>query len=255
MTSDVGVVVPAYKPDVEALLPYLDALRAAVDPAELRVELDAPGEGVADAISETGATVHVADGRRGKGAAITHGFEALDTDVLSFADADGSTDADSFAAVIDAVQDGADVAVGSRRHPDAEVTDHQSYVRRRFGDSFARMARGALGVDVHDFQCGAKALTRAAWQGIRAHVFESGFAWDFEVLAVADALGYEVVEVPVRWEDHPDSTVPPIRTALSFVRALGVVRHRAEALRGSGLHRAVTAERTPLVERDAIGDE
>ena len=255
MESDVGVVVPAYQPDVEVLLPYLDAIRDAVDPAVIRVELDAPGEGVAEAIRKTGATVHVADGRRGKGTAITHGFEALDTDVFAFADADGSTDAESFATVIAAVGDGTDVAVGSRRHPDAEVTDHQSRVRRRFGDWFARLARGALGVDIHDFQCGAKALTRAAWQRIREHVFEGGFAWDFEVLAVADALGYEIEEVPVTWEDHPDSTVPPIRTALSFVRALAVVRHRAEALKGSGLHSAVTAERTPLVERDAIGKD
>ncbi|MFB6120933.1 MAG: glycosyltransferase [Halobacteriaceae archaeon] len=255
MSGDVGVVVPAYRPDVDTLLSYLDALRETVHPATIRVELDAPGAGVAEALRESGATVHVADGRRGKGAAITNGFEALETDVLAFADADGSTEAASVADVVAAIHDGADVAVGSRRHPDAEVTAHQSLLRRRFGDSFAKLARAALGVDVHDFQCGAKALTRAAWQGVRGHVFESGFAWDFEVLAIADALGYDVREVPVQWTDHPDSTVPPIRTSLSFLRALGVVRHRAEALRGSGLHRATTADRTPLVEDDAIGDE
>jgi glycosyltransferase involved in cell wall biosynthesis len=242
MSGDVGVVVPAYRPDVDALTAYLDDVRAAVSPATIRVELDAATGDVADRIRDTGVTVNAVPDRRGKGAAITCGFEALDTDVLAFADADGSTPAASLERVVDAVANGADVAVGSRRHPDATVESHQSVLRRRFGDGFAWLARATLGVPIHDFQCGAKALTAAAWTDIRGHVFEAGFAWDFEVVAVADALGYDVVEVPVRWRDHPESTVAPVRTA-------------SRALRGSRLHRLTdVGTRTPLVEDHAIGE-
>jgi glycosyltransferase involved in cell wall biosynthesis len=255
MSSDVGVVVPAFRPDLDALLAYLEAVEDALSPAVLRVELDAPAAGVADAVRGAGVTVNVSARRRGKGAAVTHGFEALDTDVLAFADADGSTDAPSLAAVVGAVRDGADVAVGSRRHPEADVRGHQSTLRRRFGDGFAAVARTALGVDVHDFQCGAKALSRTVWTDVRRHVFESGFAWDFEVLAVATALGYGVREVPVRWEDHPDSTVPPFRTAASFLRALVTVRRRTRALARGDPDGKRRDDRTPLAEEDAVGDE
>ncbi|MDL0143274.1 dolichol-P-glucose transferase, partial [Halobacterium salinarum] len=78
MTS-VGIVVPAYDPDIDRLTAYLDALRETFDPAALRVELDAAGPGVADRIRDAGVTVAESTGRRGKGAAITAGFEALDT--------------------------------------------------------------------------------------------------------------------------------------------------------------------------------
>ena len=250
MSADVGVVVPAYRPDVDALRAYVDAVHEAVAPAVLRVELDAPAPDVAEAVRSLDADVHISETRRGKGQAITDGFEALDTAVLAFADADGSTAAHSLGAVVDAVRDGADLAVGSRRHPDATVDGHQSFVRRRFGDGFARLARVGLDVDVYDFQCGAKALTAETWSLVRSHLYESGFAWDFELLAVANTLGCSIAEVPVEWQDHPDSTVPPLRTTLSFVRALGAVRHRTAAMRGEGWHSRLVADRTPLVEDD-----
>ncbi|MFB6146421.1 MAG: glycosyltransferase [Halobacteriaceae archaeon] len=251
--TDLGVVVPAYRPDVDCLLSYLDALRDAVDPAVVRIELDAAGPGVVDRLrAGSRATVHAADGRRGKGAAITHGFECLDTEYLSFVDADGSTPAASFASIVAAVADGGDLAVGSRRHPDAVVESHQTWLRRHLGDAFAALASRALAVDLYDFQCGAKAISAAAWDRIRPHVYESGFAWDLEVLAVAAALDLDIAEVPIEWEDRPGSTVDPVRTTADMFRALVGVRHRVKAMQGSPWHRlADWRSREPLVGRDA----
>lgn len=235
MADEVGVVIPAYQPDIETLLEYAEALRKAIDPTTILVELDAPAAGVASRLRDAGLAVHAAQDRRGKGAAITHGFETLETDILAFVDADGSTTAPAMASVIDALDD-APIAVGSRRHPDATIGSHQSLVRRRFGDVFAWIARQMLAVDLYDVQCGAKAMRREAWQQLRSHVYEGGFAWDIEVLAVAGALDINVIEVPITWVDDPRSTVDPIRTTADMLRALVVVRHRTKALRGSRIH-------------------
>ncbi|WP_336036123.1 glycosyltransferase [Halobacterium yunchengense] len=240
----VGVVVPAYDPDVEALVAYLDALQETLDPQRLHVELDAGSAAAVDAIRETSATVNNADRRRGKGAAVTAGFEALDTDVLAFADADGATPADSLAAVLAPVLDGdADLAVGSRRHPDAEVASHQTFARRFLGDGFAWLAGRLLDVSLYDYQCGAKAVTAAGWQQVRPHLYEAGFAWDVELVAIAGALDLRVTEVPIAWEDQPGSTVSPVRTPLALFRALLAARHRAKRLRDSTLHEALAAHR------------
>ena len=59
---------------------------------------------------------------------------------------------------------------------------------------------------------------------------EPGFAWDVELVTFADSLGYRVVEVPVVWEDHPESTVHPVWTAVELGRALVSMRRRASAL-------------------------
>jgi glycosyltransferase involved in cell wall biosynthesis len=237
MSRTVGVVLPAYRPDVERLVAFVRALHDHLAPDVVRVELDAPRDGVTDRLDALPVDVAVADRRRGKGAAVTAGFEALDTDVLAFADADGATSAASVVDVVSPVVDGdADLAVGSRRHPDAEVRSHQTVARRYLGDGFAWLARRLLDVRLTDYQCGAKALTADAWADVRGYLYEPGFAWDIELVAVAGALGRRIVEVPVVWTDQPGSTVDPVRTSLGMARGLVIARHRARAISRDPLH-------------------
>jgi|GEM_PF-133988 hypothetical protein len=300
MTRSIGVVIPAYQPDPERLTSYLQQLDTQVtpSPAVLRIELDAPSSSLlkqlysrlSNSTFTASVEIAIADTRRGKGAAITAGFERLcactnttansttttvtsnnettersnidpgfdrDTDVtinltttppastidiLAFADADGSTPASSFETVLRAlINDTADVATGSRRHPSADVTAHQTLGRRYLGDGFAWLARRLLDEQLYDYQCGAKAITTDAWQAVRSHIYASGFAWDIELLAISGGLGYQVAEVPVRWEDQPGSTVSPLRTALRLGRVLVTARHRARALAHDPVHRLLAS--------------
>jgi glycosyltransferase involved in cell wall biosynthesis len=254
MTVSVGLVVPAYRPDVPQLASYLEALREALDFEAVRIELDDPDETVAAALGDLPAEVNAVPYRRGKGAAVTAGFEALETDVLVFADADGSTPAASLAAVVDPVVDGrADLAVGSRRHPAASVATHQTLARRYLGDGFAWLARRLLDVPLHDYQCGAKAISAPAWGSVREHLYEPGFAWDVELVAIAGALDLRVAEVPIEWHDRPGSTVSPLRTSVALARALLAARHRAKRIRDSRLHEAIASQReepTALVDQE-----
>ena len=253
MTS-LGVVVPGFRPDVERLEAYLRDLVDALEPAAVRVELDDPApatEALVRDIDVAPLSVNVAPVRRGKGAAVTAGFEALDTDRLAFTDADGSTPAAELGRVVDAL-DGADLAVGSRRHPDATVIGHRTWGRRFLGDGFAWLARRLLAADLHDYQCGAKAVTAEAWATIRGHLYEPGFGWDVELVAMAAALDRRIVEVPIEWEDQPGSTVDPVATVVDLGAALFTARHRAKRLGDSRLHDAIADRRredTALVDR------
>ncbi|WP_410765474.1 glycosyltransferase [Haloferax sp. DFSO60] len=253
MSQSVGVVVPAYRPDPERLVPYVRDLVEALDPTVVRVELDAPRTetlSALDALPDV-AIVNAVDARRGKGSAITAGFEALDTDILAFADADGSTPASSIAAVVSAVRDGADLGVGSRRHPEATIASHQTIARRYLGDGFAWLARRLLDVPLYDYQCGSKAIHAAAWADVREHLYEPGFAWDIELVAVSGAFGHRVAEIPVVWEDAPNSTVSPIETTFKMGRGLLRSRHRARTIRQDRLHELIAARR----DQHALIDE
>jgi len=254
MSPSVGIVVPTFRPAVDRLCAYVRQLQETIAPATIRIELDDPRPETVEALEPLPATVHVSPYRRGKGAAITAGFEALETDVLAFADADGSTTAQELARVVEHVTEGtADLAVGSRRHPDASITSHQTLARRFLGDGFAWLARLMLDADLYDYQCGAKAMTRECWRAVREHLCEPGFAWDVELVAMAGARHLDVVEVPITWEDQPGSTVSPLRTSIRLARALFAARHRAKQIRDSRVHTAIAATReqpTALVERE-----
>lgn len=256
----VGLVVPAFRPDPETLAAYVEELDDELD-ARIRIEVDDPEPAVEEALRDLPAEVNAVDGRRGKGAAITRGFEALvdGVDTLGFADADGSTPATSVADVVAAVgTEGADLAVGSRRHPDSDIQSHQTITRRRMGDAFAWAAGRLLDVELYDYQCGAKAVSADTWRAVRPHIYESGFAWDIELIAMTAALGRSVEEVPVTWVDKPASTVAPVSTALELGRALVRSRHRAKRLAGSRLHTVIASpDETALVDRagyDAADD-
>jgi glycosyltransferase involved in cell wall biosynthesis len=234
-------VIPAYRPDPALLVQYVDSLRSTIDPATIRIELDAPTQALHERLAGEDIAVNAVDERRGKGAAIADGFDVLATDIVAFADADGSTPADELASIIGPVEtERADIAVGSRRHPDATVASSQSLVREQLGDGFAWLARRALDVNLYDYQCGAKALTATCWDEIRQHMTNEGFAWDVELLAIGGALDCQIREVPIEWHDHPDSTVPPLQTALELGKTLLSTRRRALDIQRT--HAGVAAE-------------
>lgn len=253
MSRTVGLVIPAFRVAPDVLRRYVLDLADRLEPESIVIELDDPRAETVAALEGLPAKIHVAAERRGKGAAITSGFCRLETDVLAFVDADGSTAAASVTAIVDRVRNRrADLAVGSRRHPHAVVADSQSVVRERLGDLFAWIARRALPVSMWDYQCGAKAIDRTVWTEVAPYLSEPGFAWDVELLALVDALGYRIEEVPVTWTDAPASTVSAVGTTLELAGGLLEASHRAGRLRGDPVHESLgrrLPQAPPLIER------
>ena len=238
--ADIGVVIPAYQPDLQRLNEYVEDLYQVLDPSVVRVEIDDPPPRYINSLRQNTDTVGVSADRRGKGGAIMSGFDTLDTDILLFADADGSTPATSLVDIAQQVHDGtSDVSIGSRRHPSSQIVKHQTVIRRILGDGFAFVARQLLPTRCHDYQCGAKAVSAEAWEEIRHHCYEPGFAWDLEFVSVAGSLGYDIVEVPIKWDDHPNSTVDPLATSVELLTALIDVRRRTKAIANSPQYRNI----------------
>jgi len=85
MEGSIGIVIPAYEPDVPALVSYVDDIRTAIPVETVRVELDTEKQQtIRHEFSALDAEINVVGTRCGKGAAITHGFDSLNTDILAF---------------------------------------------------------------------------------------------------------------------------------------------------------------------------
>lgn len=250
----IGLVIPAYNPDIQTLEQYIAEIKSSVNPEKVRIEIDMPSEDIESRLSEKVDYVNSVHRRRGKGAAITHGFDSLDTDIIAFTDADGSVPAPDLENIINKIiSKDADVSIGSRRHPASEIISHQTMFRRLLGDGFAFVARRMLPTRCNDYQCGAKAVSADAWDMIGKHCYEPGFAWDLEFVSVAGSLGYEIIEVPIKWEDHPDSTVSPLSTSIELATALVDVRRRTDALSSSPRHseiQSITESRLSRINQD-----
>lgn len=64
-----------------------------------------------------------------------------------------------------------------------------------------------------------------------------------------EIIGNDPVEVPVTWEDKPDSTINPVGARVELSRTLVTLRHRALAVEGDTSHTTLPHRRSkPLVE-------
>lgn len=249
--TDLGIVIPAYRPDPERLENYVTELDESLDPSVIRIELDEPTPEIHRRLQRSDAVVNSCKFRRGKGAAITAGFDALETPLRAFVDADGSTPPESLERIVEVVRsERANLAVGSRRHPKSTVPIHQTRVRRYLGDGFAWIARRMLPVALYDYQCGAKVIDEETWKAIRGELMIPGFAWDIDLISTAAIHGATLVEVPITWVDQPGTTVDPIPAGTEFAAALFRARRRANGNRS--LSSLIGTRSAPLIDRPEI---
>lgn len=142
---------------------------------------------------------------RGKGHAVRLGMRAATGQVRLFADADGSTPIAELDALLQALAQGADIAIGSRYLPASRVTRPQPWHRRAWSRVVNHVVQRVLLPGVADTHCGFKAFTAAAAARIFAACTVDGWSFDLEVLARAQADGFRIQEVPVRWQNDERS--------------------------------------------------
>lgn len=167
---------------------------------------------------------------RGKGAAVRTGVGCSRGRLVLFADADGAAPIDQEARLRAAIDDGADVAIGSRLLPSAEVGCRRPWHRRLAGRLFAAVARRALGLPVRDTQCGFKMFRGEAARALFGASCEDGFLFDLELLMLANAWRLRVAEVPIVWREQPGSRLSFARECVKIVKGLRRLRRRRASL-------------------------
>jgi dolichyl-phosphate beta-glucosyltransferase len=162
---------------------------------------------------------------------------------ILFCDADLSTPIAQVERLLLALQQGADIAVGSRALPLSDVCIRQPWWREWMGRMFNWCVRLIALDGIRDTQCGFKCFPR----DVARHVFPrqrlEGFGFDVEILFIARQLGYRIAEVPVTWRNHPLSKVHPVRDAARMFGDLLRIR----AYEGRGLYGTM-----PIVSRKTL---
>ena len=236
-----SVVVPAYR-EADRIGPTVAALRsglaelAADGGAEIIVVDDGSDDGTADATrrAEPDSVIELGD-NRGKGAAVRAGVRAATGATVAFTDADLSYRPGQLLRVVSAVEAGCDVAIGNRRHPEVRARPDPSRLRSVGGRVVNLTARWVLGIDHRDTQCGLKAFRADAARTLLEAGIIDGFAFDIELLWLAEWHGYCLREVPVeadyrRAPGGRRSSTVGIGSGLAVIR--DILRIRRQARRG-----------------------
>ncbi len=138
------------------------------------------------------------DRKRGKGAAVAAGVRAARGDYVLVTDLDLSTPLTDLSRLATGIQEGAEIAIGSRVLADSVVEDAPAY-RRYLGRTFNLTVRTLTGLSFRDTQCGFKLLATADARELLVGQTCRGWAYDVELLMRARLAGLNVVEVPVTY--------------------------------------------------------
>jgi dolichyl-phosphate beta-glucosyltransferase len=144
---------------------------------------------------------------QGKGHAVKIGMNSAENDRILFMDADYSVPLEDLEFADLLLDQGADIAIGSRALDETILEERQSFLREKMAKVFGIFQRNWLGLRLQDMQCGFKLFTREASQAIFPHVRLRSVIFDGEVLWLAKRLKFKVREFPVHWKHDPDSRI------------------------------------------------
>lgn len=137
---------------------------------------------------------------RGKGAAVRNAMLQAKGDYRLFSDADLSTpigELDRFLPLL--IEKKADVVIGSRAVPGAQIKERQPWFREFMGRVFNKIASLFAFHGIRDSQCGFKCFNKDASEKIFTAQKLDGFSFDVEIVFLAQKFGFQIVELPVVW--------------------------------------------------------
>jgi len=163
-------------------------------------------------------------GNRGKGYAIKFGMLNAQGQMVLMADADGATPFAEIEKLFHEIEDGADIAIGSRAAATSEVVLKTSLHRKIIGRLFSLFVRGILQIPIWDTQCGFKLFKKEVANKIFPKLTISGFGFDVEILYLAFKYQMIVREVSINWRNVAGSKVNLVSDSIRMFLDLIAIR-------------------------------
>jgi dolichyl-phosphate beta-glucosyltransferase len=153
---------------------------------------------------------------RGKGHAVRSGvLNAYGQNIL-FTDADGSTPIEELDRLMEKLNSGYDVVIGSRAMASTETTVSTLPHRKYLGRLFNSLVNFIVLPNIADTQCGFKLFTAKAGKFLFERQKSDGFSFDVEILYIAQRAGLKIAEVPINWTNAPGSKVNLVKDSIKM---------------------------------------
>lgn len=132
----------------------------------------------------------------GKGNALKYGFKYVTGDIVAFLDADLDLHPRQLKTFIEIMEKtGADVVIGSKRHPESKLD--YPFQRKFLSTGYSLLIKGLFNLPVNDTQTGLKIFKRKVLVEVFPKVVVKRYAFDLELLVNVRIRGYKIAEAPI----------------------------------------------------------
>lgn len=203
-----SMVVPAYRlsrtiiKDIRTIQVALSQLRY---PYEIIIVIDGkddPTYKKVQTLRSTHIRVLALKHHSGKGAAVRYGMSRAKGDYIGFIDAGMEIDPNGISMLLEHLEwYQAEVIIGSKRHPVSVIQYPRS--RRLLSWGYQWLIRVLFRLNIKDSQPGLKIYTQPVLEKVLPAMVVKKYAFDIEMLAVANHFGFKrIFEAPIKIE-HP----------------------------------------------------
>jgi dolichyl-phosphate beta-glucosyltransferase len=213
-SPDLSIVVPAYN-EAKRIVGTLDAIASYLKDRRPSFEIIVIADGndgtlqkAQEFATQSGFRMQVRGSvaRRGKGLGIREGMALASGRIVGFVDADYKTPIEEIEKLLPWLEDGYDIAIGSRATRESAIEVAQPLYRRIGSRAFGVAMHLTTGLwGIHDTQCGFKFFQGPVARDLFSRQQIDGYMFDVEVLYLAHRSRYRIKEVGVRWRDDGDS--------------------------------------------------
>lgn len=234
----IAVVIPAFEESAR-LGPTLERILAYLERRGSDFEVVVVDDGSRDETSAVAERFVARSTRRirfssnrGKGAAVRAGILATSAERILISDADLSTPIEELERLEAELRE-VPIVLGSRAAAESKIERHQPWYRELAGKTFNLLVRASGVRGIRDTQCGFKLLDGDLARQLAADLTIDRFAWDVEMVWLAQRRGIPVKEVGVVWHNDPASKVRFVRDSSRMACDLVRMRwrHRREPAR------------------------
>lgn len=151
---------------------------------------------------------------KGKGGAVKAGVLAARGNFIMFADADGASKFSDVIKLEDFMYENRNkdlvLAIGSRAHLEEEAIASRSLFRTILMKGFHLLVWICCVRTVRDTQCGFKMFNRLAAKLLFNHCHNQSWAFDVELLYLAEKIKCTIGEVAISWQEVDGSKIVPV---------------------------------------------